>query len=200
MKGLSLKQKQVLGAMARRSWLLLTGSGAVDAPFDAWRHAFTKECCGVESWMEMGQKHYIPLLNGLRRVQGLPPVEDNTPQSKVESLVWTIRDCMRKWELRAAYVAAIVADKFARPHLRKVRCVDTLLAGLGVQELMQVIYTLERCGKRISERTSMELGLPMPKEIHASPATMPPPRLAAWRGDTLAEAPRSTRRKAAARR
>lgn len=197
MKGLSIKQKTTLAIMARQAYRQLESVGAADEPFDDWRHRISQEICGVASWQRMGQGHYIPLLNGLRRMLGLPPVPDRTPRDRTEALKHQLRDRMQQWELRVGYVASIVARKFGMPERKAERNLDALLHGLDEEQLLHLTYTIERAGRRIAQREAAAHDLPAPVEVHTSAASMPPARLAAWRGDVMAEPPRKPRRRSA---
>lgn len=188
MKTLSKRQLQVLGSTSNKAHRHLCGCGLEElSGYEAWRHGFTFDVCGIDSWRQLEQKHYIPLLNAFRRVLGLPPVADRTPKNDEASMLWTIRDRAAHWELSTAYVAAIVRDKFNRPWATGEMTLEAMLAGLGYRELRDLLYTLEARGRARSKKEAAALGVPPPQEVHASRSTAPPTRLAAWRGDKTAE-------------
>lgn len=195
MKKLSLKQLRTLGKMAHAVHKLV-GCGM---PFDEWRRACTSAVTGRDSWKELVQSDYIPLLNAFRRSLGMPPAPDRTPKDKHASLLWTLADRVQHWGLSPAYVAAIAADKFNRPELASERRLDAICAGLTDTEMHQLLYTVQRAARRSVARTAEKYNLPPACEIHTSPSTMPPPRLAEYRGDMLAAPPRKPRRPSAKR-
>ena len=127
----------------------------------------------------------------------MDPVPDRTPQDKHACLVWTLANRVQHWDLSPAYVAAIAADKFGRPELAGERSLDAICAVLSEAEMYQLIYTVQRAARRSVARTSEKFDLPAAHEVHTSPSTMPPPRLAEYRGDVLAAPPRKPRRSAA---
>lgn len=183
MKTLSKRQLQVLGSTSNKAYRHLCGGGLRPGGYDEWRKGFTFDVTGRDSWRELDQTHYIPLLNALRAILGLPPVADRTPQSDEAALIWTLRDRAAHWEFSNAYIAAIVRDKFARPWATGEMTLERMLAGLSCRELNQLIWTIQRAGKKRSKKEAAALGLPDPQEVHTSRSTVPPPRLAAWRGD-----------------
>lgn len=188
MKTLSKRQLQVLGSTSNKAHRHLCGCGLEEpGDYEAWRHGFTFDVCGIDSWRQLEQKHYIPLLNAFRRVLGQPPVADRTPQNDEASLLWTIRDRAAHWELSSAYLAAIVRDKFARPWATAEMTLERILAGLSARDLRSFLYTIEARGRARAKKEAAALGVPPPQEVHASRSTVPPPRLAAWRGDKTAE-------------
>lgn len=186
MKTLSKRQLQVLGSTSNKAYRRLCGGGLRPGDYDEWRKGFTFDVTGRDSWRELDQVHYIPLLNALRAILGQPPVADRTPQNDEASMLWTIRDRAAHWELSTAYVAAIVRDKFNRPWATGEMTLEAMLAGLGYRELRDLLYTLEARGRARSKKEAAALGVPPPQEVHASRSTAPPPRLAAWRGDKTA--------------
>ena len=105
---------------------------------------------------------------------------------KAASLAWTAQDRAAFWELPLAYVAAIVADKFKRPDATRARSWNELLDPLDAGQMKQLVYTIEARGRRREKKAAEKLNLPAPAEVHISRSTMPPQRLADWRGDVLA--------------
>lgn len=186
MKTLSAKQMKVLGSLSWRAYRLLASRGHVQELYDDWRHSYTEDVTGCTSWRALSQRQYIPLVNALRGICGLPAVDDNTPQDKAASLAWTVQDRSAFWELPLAYVAAIVADKFKRPDATSARSWSELLTPLDAGQMKQLVYTIEARGRRREQKAAEKLGLPAPAEVHISRSTMPPQRLADWRGDVLA--------------
>ena len=193
MKKLSIKQLRTLGAMAHAAHKLVGGG----MPFEEWRRSCTSYVTGRDSWKELRQEDYIPLLNMFRQAQGLPPVPDRTPKDKHASLLWTLADRVQHWGLSLPYVAAIAADKFNRPELASERSLEAICAPLTDAEMYQLIYTVQRAARRAVARTAEKHNLPPVQEMHTSPSTMPPARLAEYRGDILAAPPPPTRRKTA---
>ncbi len=196
MKTLSAKQLQVLGSLSRRAYKTLAARGHVQEMYEEWRRTFTADVTGRASWRALSQHDYIPLVNALRGIIGLPPVEDNTPADQKASLAWTVKDRAQFWELRLHYVQAIVADKFRIPQARTAKGWDDMLAMLDAWQLKQLVYTIEARGRKRSNKTAEALDIPAPAEMHFSRSTMPPARLAEYRGDTMVEGELKPRRKA----
>jgi len=187
MKTLSAKQLKALGSLSRRAYRLLASRGHVQETYDDWRHSYTQDVTGCASWRALGQLQYIPLVNALRGICGLPAAVDNTPQDKAASLAWTVRDRCAFWELPLAYVAAIVADKFRLPDAVAARSWAELLAPLDAGQMKLLVYTVEARGRRREKKVADKLDLPAPAEVHLSRSTMPPQRLADYRGDMLCQ-------------
>ncbi len=185
MKKLSGKQLKVLGLMSTKAYKLLASMGAESAPYDEWRHDFTKEVTGRASWKELRQGDYIPLLNAYRRILGLPLVADKTPQDEKAANIWKLQDRCHYYEMSVAYVAAIAAGKFSTPALRQARTLDELCSGLDARQVFDLYITVKARGEAREKKEAARLGIPPSTAAHASPSTMPPPRLAAARGDTL---------------
>lgn len=193
MRSLSLAQLKVLGCLSRKAYGHLAGMGVVRVGYEEWRHSYTAQICdGLDSWRMLDQRHYIPLCNAYRAILGKAPRADNTPKDEAAALIWTIRDRARHWELPLAYIAAIVADKTGRNWINGSMSLDHILAGLDATTLRHILYTLQARGRTRAQKDSNRLGLDPPNEIHTSRSTMPPARLAAWRGDLMA-APLPTR-------
>ncbi len=186
-KPLSKRQKAVLSQLAARAWRLFGDSWGIPSAED-FRHSCVQRACSKPGLTACTQQDYVPLYNHLARLLGLRPIEDNTPHSPEEALIWTIRDRMRHWDIPAPYVAAIIHSKFSIAYGN----LDSLLARLPASSLRQLLYTLEARARSKAQRTSAQLGLDSPVEVHSSPSTLPPTRLAQWRGDILAKNP-STR-------
>lgn len=182
---LSKKQLQVLGALSNRAYNALLRQGCVCERYDDWRRSYTALVTGCTSWRALYQHDYIPLVNALRSLIGLRPVADHTPLNPASSLAWTIKDRCAFWELSIPYVATIVANKFHCPQALTATTWDDLLRLLDTAQLKQLIYTIEARGRARENKSAAQHNLPIPTELHASPATMPPPRLAKWRGDQL---------------
>ena len=174
MKTLSKKQLAVLGNLSTRAYRHLVAVGYPSNGYDDWRHEFTADHCnGIDTWRSLTQQHYIPLCNALRTILDLPLLQDNTPQTPEDALIWTIRDRSHHWELTPAYIAAIARDKFGTDNLQNLTC----------KQLLHLIYTLQRAGKHRTDKLSKQLNIPTPPQIHTSRSTLPPPRLKNWRGD-----------------
>lgn len=189
MKNLSLKQLAQLGRESTQAYPRVPGVGT----YDAWRHEFTAQICGgITSWRKLEQRHYIPLLNAFRAINGKAPLADRTPKDDAAALIWTLRDRIAFWELEPAYVAAIVRDKTARPWIRADMSLDTMLAGVDATTLRQLLYTLQARARARAKKAAAATHTSQPVEVHISRSTMPPPRLAEHRGDTFAP-PQHTR-------
>lgn len=187
MKHLSQAQLKVLGCLSRKAYNRLAEMGAVQESYEEWRHSYTAQICGgLDSWRALSQRHYVPLCNAYRCILGKAPMPDNTPKDDAASLIWTIRDRARHWELPLAYIAAIVTDKTGRNWINGSMSLDHILAGLDATTLRHILYTLQARGRTRAQKDSNRLGLDPPHETHTSRSTMPPPRLAFWRGDTMA--------------
>jgi len=187
MKNLSAAQLKVLGCLSGKAYKRLVSVGAVQEPYDEWRHAYTARICeGIESWRALAQRHYIPLCNAYRSILGKAPMADNTPKNDAAALIWTIRNRARHWELPTAYLAAIIADKAGRPWLNGAMSLEQMLDGLDAATLRHILYTVQARGRARAKQDSDRLGIAPPVEIHTSRSTMPPAKLAAWRGDTMA--------------
>lgn len=165
MKKLSIKQLRTLGAMAHAAHKLVGGG----MPFEDWRHACTATVTGRDSWKELRQEDYIPLLNIFRQAQGLTPVPDRTPKDKHASLLWTLSDCVRRWGLPPAYVAAIAADKFNRPELASERSLEAICAPLTDAEMYQLLYTVQRAARRAAARTAENTTSPRCRKCTPAP-------------------------------
>ncbi len=185
MRKLSAKQLKTLGCMSSKAFKLLLSMGAEDRPYDEWRHAVNNQITGRSSWKELVQGDYIPLLNAYRRILGLSAVADNTPRDAHAANTWMLVDRCRYWEIAPAYVAAIAAGKFKRPELKSARTLDDVCANLDARQVHDLYITVKARAKAKEKRDAAHLGIPPIAEVHTSPATMPPPRLAAARGDTL---------------
>lgn len=61
--------------------------------------------------------------------------------------------------------------------------------------MKQLVYTIEARGRRREKKSAEKLDLPAPAEVHISRSTMPPQRLADWRGDVLATPAAKPRRR-----
>lgn len=187
MKPLSLAQLRVLGCLSRKAYKRLADTGATAEAYEDWRHDFTAQVCGgIESWRALDQRHYVPLCNAYRSLLGKAPMADHTPVDDAAALIWTIRDRAAHWELPRAYVAAIVADMAARPWVKATMSLEQMLAGVDTSTLRHILYTLQARGRSRVQKDCDQLGLAPPRETHTSRSTMPPPRLAAWRGDIMA--------------
>lgn len=183
MKKLTKAQLSVLGQLSTKAYRHLVSVGCPIESYDSWRHEFTAEHCGgIPSWRSLNQIHYVPLCNALRAIIGHPQREDHTPKSEADGLIWTIRDRARHWGLSDRYIARIAADKFGIAG----DALDTILPQLSPRDLRHLIYTIEQRGRKKAHVTSEQFGIDPPVETHHSRSTMPPPRLAAWRGDQLA--------------
>ena len=182
-KPLTKKQLAVLGTMARKAWAVAGGG----EPFDEWRQGFTFDAVGRDSWHACGQGEYIPLLNALRRAQGLPPVPDRTPKDDEAKLLFQVKDRAEFYGFRPEYVAAIVRGKFGRPWVTGDMSLDRMCAGLTAHQLGQLRTTLRNRGEARKRKEAAAAGLPVPATVHASRSTMPPPRLAAHFGDEIAD-------------
>lgn len=196
MKTLSAKQLQVLGSLSRRAYKTLAARGHVQEMYEEWRRTFTADVTGRASWRALCQQDYIPLVNALRGIIGMPPVEDNTPADQKASLAWTVKDRAQFWELRLHYVQAIVADKFHLPQAGTAEGWDEMLAMLDTQQMKQLLYTIEARGRKRSNKSAEVLDIPAPTEMHTSRSTMPPARLAEYRGDRMVDGEAKPRRKA----
>ena len=186
MKTLSHKQLAQLGRESTQAYPRVPGVGT----YDSWRHEFTAQICGgISSWRRLEQRHYIPLLNAFRAINGKAPLADRTPKDDAAALIWTLRDRIAFWELEPAYVAAIVRDKTARPWIRADMSLDTMLAGLDPTTLRQLLYTLQARARARAKKAAAATHTSPPQEVHISRSTIPPPRLADHRGDTLAAPP-----------
>lgn len=185
MRKLSAKQLKTLGCMSSKAFKLLLSMGAEDRPYDEWRHAVNNQITGRSSWKELVQGDYIPLLNAYRRILGLSAVADNTPRDAHAANTWMLIDRCRFWEMSVAYVAAIAADKFSTPELRHARTLDEVCSRLDARQVFELYITVKARARARDKRETAHLGMPPSQEAHASPSTMPPPRLAAARGDTL---------------
>ena len=186
MKPLSKKQLAVLGQLSTKAYRHLVSVGYPLEAYDTWRHELTAEHCnGISSWRSLNQLHFVPLCNALRAILGLPPREDHTPKTRKEALIETIRDRAQHWELNTGYISAITSKRFGVIILQG-QSLESALIRLNEEELRQLIYTLEARGRAKTAKISRQFNLPIPAEIHQSASTMPPPRLAAWRGDRLA--------------
>ncbi len=206
MNSLSKKQLQVLGSLSNQAYQACVAAGTTGGlSYDEWRHQSTADQCGgQDSWRLLEQRHFIPLCNFFLKVIGKPPMKDRTPKTPEESMIETLKDRMRQWEAPMPYVARIVANKTGKQYTPGAS-LEELLAGLDARTVWQLVITIERACRRRVARRSAELGIPAPVEVHASRSTMPPPRLAAWRGDVRTEPPstrtrmpRRSRRKRAA--
>jgi len=187
MKHLSPAQLKALGSLTRKAHKHLVSIGAEQRTYDQWRHAYTAQTCeGIESWRTLEQRHYIPLCNACRRILGIPLQADNTPRDDASALKWTIRDRARHWELPPGYLAAIIADKTNRPWINSTMTLEQMLNGLNTTTLRHLLYTIQARGRKRAEKDSLRLGIAPPVETHSSRSTLPPAKLAAWRGDTLA--------------
>lgn len=187
MKALSKKQLSVLGQAARKAWRHLADGGMRPGDFAEWRQGFTFDQVQRASWHECDQRHFVPLLNAFRAVVGQAPVADRTPKDDEAALVWTLKDRVQHWELRPGYVAAVIADKCGRQWVTKDMTLERMVAGLTSRELRQLLFTLEARARAKARKEAAAAGLPAPVEVHTSRSTMPPARLAAARGDELAE-------------
>ncbi len=187
MKKLSQKQLKVIGSLSHQAYKRAQATGTTGGLlYDEWRHQFTADQCGGQhSWRLLEQRHYIPLCNAFLRVLGRPVMRDNTPKTDAAALIYTIKDRVQHWEAPLPYIARIVANRTGRPYTPEAD-LDTMLAGLDAEPLRQLIYTIERACRNRAKREADALGLPAPVEVHASRSTMPPPRLAAHRGDVAA--------------
>lgn len=197
MKTLSLKQLQVLGSLSNKAYRQLADGGLVCEDYNEWRKTFTFDIVGKDSWKACVQTDFVPLQNAFRAILGMKPKADRTPQTDAASLIWTIKDRCQHWELRPAYVAPIVADKCHRPWVKPSMTLDEMLAGLDCDTLRQLLYTIQNRARAKAKKDAARLGLDAPAEVHSSRSTMPPSRLAAARGDTLAEPLPTPRRRPA---
>lgn len=194
MKPLSKRQLSVLGQMSNKAYRHLLAVGYPLDGYDAWRHEFTAEHCGgIASWRALNQLHYVPLCNALRAIIGLAPKEDNTPQTEEQNLIWHIRDNIAVYELPAPYVAKIIAGKTSRPWVKPGMSLETMLAGCTYKEVFDVLKTVRARGEMRHKKESRVLGLPPVPRTHISRSSMPPERLAKWRGDILATPPPTRR-------
>ena len=186
MKHLSPAQLKVLGSLSRKAHNHLISVGAEQRTYDEWRHAYTAQTCeGIESWRALEQRHYIPLCNACRRILSKAPLKDNTPRNAASALKWTIKDRATHWELPTEYLAAIIADKTSRPWINGTMTLEQMLEGLNTTTLRHILYTIQARGRARTKKDSNRLGIAPPVEIHTSRSTIPPPKLAAWRGDTI---------------
>lgn len=199
MKNLSAKQLKVLGSLSNQAYKRAVATGTTGGLlYDEWRHQFTADHCGGQhSWRLLQQRHFVPLCNAFLRMLGRQPMRDNTPQTDEAALIYTIKDRVQHWEAPLPYIARIVANRTGRPYTPEAD-LDAMLAGLDASTLRQLICTIERACRNLTNRAAEALGLPAPVEVHASRSTMPPARLAAYRGD-VATTPEQRRRKSTPR-
>lgn len=184
MRPLSAKQKKVLGSLANQAFRRGCGGGL---SYDEFRHETTANATGLQSWRDLGQEHYVPLCNAFRAMLGLPPMQDNTPRSTTEARLHTLRDRIRHWECPAAYWAKIIRERFGRMWVSEHTPLEVAVSDFSDTELKHLIMTLENRCREHNRKESAALGIPPAVEVHSTPATMPPPRLAAYRGDILTE-------------
>lgn len=197
MKTLSLKQLQVLGSLSTKAYRQLADGGLVCEDYNEWRKTFTFDIVGKDSWKACVQTDFVPLQNAFRAILGMKPKADRTPQTPEQSLQWTIEERVKHWELSAAYVGKIVAERFGRPWARDCRSVAQMMVGMDEETLKHLLWTIQDRARKLAKRESEALGIAPPIEVHSSRSTMPPSRLAAARGDTLAEPLPTPRRRPA---
>ncbi len=193
MKHFSKAQLSVAGQLARKAHRHLQAVGCPLPLFDEWRHEVTARICSASSWKDLVQTDYVPLCNYFRAIIGVPQHPDRTPKTDEEALMWTIRDRLTQWEASPAYIAAIVRDKTGLPCHAKMSW-DEMMAGLPAKTLLHLLYTFEARLRAKSNKSAAALGVPSPAEVHISRSTMPPARLAEWRGDEIANRPPRLRR------
>ncbi len=199
MKHFSRSQLAVAGQLATKAHHHLQAVGCPVADYDTWRHEVTAEICSATSWRDLVQTDYVPLCNYFRAIIGLPQHRDNTPQTEEEAMMWTIRDRLAHWEASPAYIAAIVQGKTGRACHAGMSW-DEMMAGLPLCTLRHLLYTFEARLRAKSNKSAASFGIEAPAEVHISRSTMPPARLAEWRGDVLATpAPRPRVRRGAAK-
>lgn len=187
MKTLSDKQKKVLGSLSNKAFRCGCSGGL---SYEDWRHEVTFHATGKESWRELTQAEYVPLCNAFRRILGLPPMADRTPKDDRQALLYALHDRMAHWECPAAYWAKIVRERFGRHHVTASTPFDTAVADFTARELLDLLRTLNNRLRKRSAKDSQALGIPPAVEVHTTPGTMPPPRLASHRGDILTPRPR----------
>lgn len=200
MKTLTNRQFSALGSVAHKAFDKLQRMGYDCGAFDEWRAEVTADTCGGRSsWKTLLQADYIPLYNTFAKMAGVKEHADNTPKDDAAALINTLRDRLSFWEAAPAYVARIVRDKTGRKWVTASTSYDVMFTGLDADTLRQLLYTLERALRNLSKRDAAKLGLDAPTECHGSRSTVPPARLAARRGDTIAANHEPARRKPAAR-
>lgn len=186
MKTLSAKQLKVLGSLSNQAYRQLAGGGLVCESYNDWRRGFTFDIVGKDSWRACEQVDFIPLQNAFRAILGLPPKEDNTPQTPEQRLLWTILNRCEHWELNVAYVAEIVAKRFGRPWAVHCRTIEEMARGMEYKELLHLLYTIQARARKLVQKEAAAHGMEPPAEVHTSRSTIPPARLAEARGDIVA--------------
>ncbi len=199
MKHWSKAQFAVAGQLANKAYRHLQAVGCPLADFDDWRHEVTADICSAASWRDLVQTDYVPLCNYFRAIIGAPQHSDNTPKTEEEALMWTIRDRLAHWEASPAYIAAIVKGKTGRDCHAGMSW-GRMMEGLPASTLRHLLFTFEARLRAKNSKSAAAFGVEAPAEVHISRSTMPPARLAEWRGDVLATpAPRPRVRRGAAK-
>lgn len=188
---LSKKQKAVICQLAARAYNTVGASLGFDS-IASFRHASVFDAAGKSGLTACDQLDYIPVYNYLAGMIGLAKKEDNTPKSAHERALWVLRDSMQRWEISESYAATIIMARLGLVALTQPTLAE-LATRCSAEDLRQVNYTIINRGRSRMRKVTAAHNLPPVKEVHTSPATMPPGRLAGHLGSefaTSAPAPR----------
>lgn len=196
MKTLSKKQLATLGAVSHRAYKHLRGTGLPLGDYATWRHEFTAlHCGGRTSWHTLYQTDYTALRNAFAAVYGGTQKVDNTPKSDADALIYAIRNTVNHWDIPAAYVAKVIAGKASRPWVTPEMSLDAMLAGVPEKTLRHILITLENRFRKKYKQESEAMGIDAPARVHVLRSTVPPTRVAAYKGDIIATPTVRPRRK-----
>lgn len=124
-----------------------------DLDINTWRHSCVKAACGREGFSSMAVSDFPAVRDYFKSILGeeirLSVHEMNARQNIISELI----QAMKHYGLAPAYLASYMSSRFARDYDIGDN-VSQLVAGHYACVLRQLLWTMERAGRRIAAKAT----------------------------------------------